>query len=46
MSYDDTRRTATPALGVLLLLLIVALPTWAEERLSLGHFAGGRLTSR
>jgi hypothetical protein len=34
MSRDNTRQNATPVLSVLLfLLLIVALPTWAENRM-------------
>jgi hypothetical protein len=34
MSRDNTRQNATPVLSVLLfLLLIVALPTWAEDRM-------------
>jgi hypothetical protein len=33
MGCDNTRQTATPILRVLLLLLIVALPTWAEDRM-------------
>ena len=31
MSRDNTTQTATPVLSVLLSLLIVALPTWAED---------------